>query len=134
MDIQYIETFVLVTHVVAAIAIIGLVLYQRGRGAEMGAGFGAGASGTVFGSAGSGNFMTRMTSTVAITFFLTSFGLAYFAKLHADEARQVGIPQIETMVPVTPTEEGEVPSIDVPVSESEVPYLSVPGGMESDEN
>ena len=76
MDIQYIETFVLITHVVAAIAIIGLVLYQRGRGAEMGTGFGAGASGTVFGSAGSGNFMTRMTTTVAITFFVTSFGLA----------------------------------------------------------
>ena len=70
MNIQYIETFVLVTHVVAAIAIIGLVLYQRGRGAEMGTGFGAGASGTVFGSAGSGNFMTRMTSTVAITFVI----------------------------------------------------------------
>ena len=106
MDIQYIETFVLITHVVAAIAIIALVLYQRGRGAEMGTGFGAGASGTVFGSAGSGNFMTRMTTTVAITFFVTSFGLAYFAKIHADDARQVGIPQIESMVPV-PAEEGE---------------------------
>ena len=117
MDIQYIETFVLITHVVAAIAIIALVLYQRGRGAEMGTGFGAGASGTVFGSAGSGNFMTRMTTTVAITFFVTSFGLAYFAKIHADDARQVGIPQIESMVPV-PAEEGEVPSIEVPVPDN----------------
>lgn len=133
MDIQYIETFVLITHVVAAIAIIGLVLYQRGRGAEMGTGFGAGASGTVFGSAGSGNFMTRMTTTVAITFFVTSFGLAYFAKLHADDARQVGIPQIESMVPV-PAEEGEVPSIEVPVADNEVPSLAVPAGSGSDEN
>lgn len=133
MDIQYIETFVLITHVVAAIAIIGLVLYQRGRGAEMGTGFGAGASGTVFGSAGSGNFMTRMTTTVAITFFVTSFGLAYFAKLHADDARQVGIPQIESMVPV-PAEEGEVPSIEVPVSDNEVPSLALPAGSGSDEN
>ena len=133
MDIQYIETFVLITHVVAAIAIIGLVLYQRGRGAEMGTGFGAGASGTVFGSAGSGNFMTRMTTTVAITFFVTSFGLAYFAKLHADDARQVGIPQIEAMVPV-PAEEGEVPSIEVPVADNEVPSLALPAGSGSDEN
>ena len=133
MDIQYIETFVLITHVVAAIAIIALVLYQRGRGAEMGTGFGAGASGTVFGSAGSGNFMTRMTTTVAITFFVTSFGLAYFAKIHADDARQVGIPQIESMVPV-PAEEGEVPSIEVPVPDNEVPSLSLPAGSRSDEN
>ena len=133
MDIQYIETFVLITHVVAAIAIIGLVLYQRGRGAEMGTGFGAGASGTVFGSAGSGNFMTRMTTTVAITFFVTSFGLAYFAKLHADDARRVGIPQIESMVPV-PAEEGEVPSIEVPVADNEVPSLALHAGSGSDEN
>ena len=132
MDIQYIETFVLITHVVAAIAIIALVLYQRGRGAEMGTGFGAGASGTVFGSAGSGNFMTRMTTTVAITFFVTSFGLAYFAKIHADDARQVGIPQIESMVPV-PAEEGEVPSIEVPVPDNEVPSLALPAGSRSDE-
>ena len=133
MDIQYIETFVLITHVVAAIAIIALVLYQRGRGAEMGTGFGAGASGTVFGSAGSGNFMTRMTTTVAITFFVTSFGLAYFAKIHADDARQVGIPQIESMVPL-PAEEGEVPSIEVPVPDNEVPSLALPAGSRSDEN
>ena len=133
MDIQYIETFVLITHVVAAIAIIGLVLYQRGRGAEMGTGFGAGASGTVFGSAGSGNFMTRMTTTVAITFFVTSFGLAYFAKLHADDARRVGIPQIESMLPV-PAAEGEVPSIEVPVADNEVPSLALHAGSGSDEN
>ncbi|MEM7362450.1 MAG: preprotein translocase subunit SecG [Pseudomonadota bacterium] len=131
---QYIETLVLITHVVAAIAIIGLVLYQRGRGAEMGTGFGAGASGTVFGSAGSGNFLTRMTTTVAITFFVTSFGLAYFAKLHADDARQVGIPQIESMAPAPVVEEGEVPSIEVPVADNEVPSLALPAGSESDEN
>ena len=133
MDIQYIETFVLITHVIAAIAIIGLVLYQRGRGAEMGTGFGAGASGTVFGSAGSGNFMTRMTTTVAITFFVTSFGLAYFAKLHADDARQIGIPQIESMAPL-PAEEGEVPSVEAPVADNEVPSLALPAESGSDEN
>ena len=133
MDIQYIETFVLITHVVAAIAIIALVLYQRGRGAEMGTGFAAVASGTVFGSAGSGNVMTRMTTTVAITFFVTSFGLAYFAKIHADDARQVGIPQIESMVRVR-AEEGEVPSIEVPVPDNEVPSLALPAGSRSDEN
>ena len=77
---ETIETLVLVVHVLAALAVIGLVLIQHGKGADMGSGFGSGASTTVFGSGGAGNFLTRTTTAVAIAFFLTSFGLAYFAK------------------------------------------------------
>lgn len=104
METQLIETVVLVVHVLAALSIIGLILLQQGRGADMGSGFGGGASNTVFGSGGSGNFLTRLTTTIAIAFFFTSFGLAYFAKEHAREARGVGIPTVVTE-PAGTTEE-----------------------------
>lgn len=94
MEIQLVETLILVLHVAAALAIIGLVLVQQGRGADMGSGFGGGSSNTVFGSSGSGNFLTRATTFIAVAFFVTSFGLAFFAKQHAVEARNLGIPQV----------------------------------------
>lgn len=92
MDTQLIETLVLVGHVIVAAAVIGLVLIQHGKGADAGASFGAGASQTVFGSQGSGSFLTKLTSWFATIFFLTSFGLAVFAKQHAGEALDDGIP------------------------------------------
>jgi len=72
-------TSVIVVHVIVAIAIIGLVLLQHGKGADMGAGFGSGASGSLFGATGSANFLSRMTAGLAVLFFLTSLGLAYLA-------------------------------------------------------
>lgn len=74
------EKLVLIIHSLAAIAIIGLILLQQGKGAAAGASFGAGASQTVFGSEGSGNFFTRATAVIATIFFCTSFGLAIIAK------------------------------------------------------
>jgi preprotein translocase subunit SecG len=68
---------VLVVHVLLALMIIGLVLLQRGKGAEAGAGFGAGASGTVFGARGSTTLFSRLTAVFAALFFATSLGLAY---------------------------------------------------------
>ncbi|NND59172.1 MAG: preprotein translocase subunit SecG [Gammaproteobacteria bacterium] len=70
---------VTITHVLLALALIGLVLLQRGKGADAGAAFGAGASGTVFGSAGSGTFLSRLTGVLATLFFVTSLTLAYLA-------------------------------------------------------
>lgn len=72
-------TLVLVIHVLTALGIIGLVLLQHGKGADMGAGFGAGASGSLFGATGSANFLSRTTAVLAVVFFLTSLGLAYIA-------------------------------------------------------
>jgi len=74
-----IETFVLFGHLLVASLIIALVLLQRGKGADAGSGFGAGASGTVFGSRGSSNFFSRATAVLATLFFATSLTLAYFA-------------------------------------------------------
>lgn len=74
------ETIVVVVHVIVAIGIVGLVLLQQGKGADAGASFGAGASQTVFGASGSGNFLVRATTVGATIFFITSLSLAVFAK------------------------------------------------------
>lgn len=66
----------LVIYLIVAIAIVGLIMIQQGKGADAGASFGAGASGTVFGSSGSGNFLTRMTSICALIFFVISLALS----------------------------------------------------------
>lgn len=118
------ETLVLALHVLAALAITGLVLIQHGKGADMGAGFGSGASATVFGSGGAGNFLTRTTTIIAITFFLTSFGLAYFAKQKSQAAAQLGIPTVVEQAPVeqeTLPAENELPAFEVPADDSEIP-------------
>ncbi len=73
------QTLLLAVHVLLSMMIIGLVLLQRGKGADAGAGFGAGASGTVFGSRGSSTFFSKSTAVVATLFFITSLSLAYLA-------------------------------------------------------
>lgn len=73
------ETLVLIVHVFAAAAIIGLVLLQHGKGADMGAAFGSGASGSLFGASGSANFLSRTTGIVAAVFFATSMVLTYIS-------------------------------------------------------
>jgi len=73
------ETFVLVIHVLTAIALCGLVLLQHGKGADVGAAFGGGASGSIFGATGSANFLSRTTAILAAVFFLSSMGLTYFS-------------------------------------------------------
>ena len=116
---ETVETLVLAFHVLAALAIIGLVLIQQGKGADMGSGFGAGASSTVFGSGGAGSFLTRLTTGIAIAFFLTSFGLAFFAKEKSQAAREMGIPVVvDEGIPA-----GELPDMVAP-SSSEVPELA----------
>ena len=77
MDIWYVV--LIVVHVIVALAIIGLVLLQHGKGADMGSGFGGGASASLFGATGSANFLSRMTAVLATIFFVLSLGLAYFA-------------------------------------------------------
>ncbi|OGA24728.1 MAG: preprotein translocase subunit SecG [Betaproteobacteria bacterium RIFCSPLOWO2_02_FULL_67_26] len=73
------ETLILVIHVLVALAIVGLVLLQHGKGADVGAAFGSGASGSLFGASGSANFLSRTTAVLAAVFFLTSMGLTYYS-------------------------------------------------------
>lgn len=71
------HTVLLIFHIIIAIALVALVLVQRGKGADMGAAFGSGASGTLFGSRGSASFLTRATAVLATLFFITSLSLAF---------------------------------------------------------
>jgi preprotein translocase subunit SecG len=73
------ENLILIVHVVASLAVIGLVLIQHGKGADAGAAFGGGSSGSVFGARGSSNFLTRATSISVTVFFCTSIALAFVA-------------------------------------------------------
>jgi preprotein translocase subunit SecG len=76
---------IIVVHVLIALAIIGLVLLQHGKGADMGSGFGGGASGSLFGATGSANFLSRATAVLATLFFVSSLGLAYLASSRPKE-------------------------------------------------
>ena len=76
---NWLHTATVVFHVLIAAAIVGLVLLQRGKGADAGAGFGSGASGTVFGARGSASFLSRTTATLAALFIVTSLTLAYLS-------------------------------------------------------
>jgi preprotein translocase subunit SecG len=89
---KMLETVIVVLHLLGAIGVVALVLLQQGKGADAGASFGAGASSTVFGSQGTTTFLSRVTAILATAFFMTSLGLAFFAKDKADGMAQVGLP------------------------------------------
>ena len=74
-----IQHVITILHGILCVAIVGLVLLQRGKGADAGAGFGSGASGTVFGARGSATFFSKLTAVLATLFFMTSISLAWFA-------------------------------------------------------
>lgn len=100
---------ILVIHVIVAVAVIGLVLIQHGKGADIGAAFGSGASNTLFGSQGTGSFLFKLTGGLALTFFVTSLLLSYLVSMQYQKAEPQLIPQ-QTTVPVN--------SIPVPIDDS----------------
>jgi preprotein translocase subunit SecG len=105
------EQLILVVYVLLSAAMIGLILLQQGKGADVGASFGSGASQTVFGSVGSGNVLTRSTAILATAFFVASVGLAVMAKHKAEGLREGVIP-----VPaVTESREAQQLPGDLPV-------------------
>lgn len=107
------ENILLLVHLLTALAIIGLILLQQGKGAEMGASFGAGASQTLFGSVGSGNFFSRLTAIAATVFFITSFSLAVIAKQKTTVDDDFALPELEQLQQ-TPAaaEESDVPALE----------------------
>ena len=119
------QTIVLIAHVGIALLIIGLVLLQRGKGADAGTGFGAGASGTVFGARGSATFFSRATGVLATLFFVTSLTLAYLATQRvAPTSLLQGAPaqQTEPQPQITTPPPAETP----PAAESELPPVQPP--------
>ncbi len=108
------EQITLMVHLLVALALIALILLQRGKGTDIGASFGAGASQTLFGSAGSGNALTRMTAWLSAIFFASSFGLAVIA-----DNRTAGEDDLGFDVPVVEGSETEIIDNDMPELEYE---------------
>lgn len=116
---------VVVLHVLVALAIIGLVLLQHGKGADMGSGFGGGASSSLFGATGSANFLSRTTAILATLFFVTSLGLAYLAS-HQRSETGAGVmdshkdtapaQQVPGAAPAAPAPTPEAPQSNSPTS------------------
>ncbi len=114
------ETIVWVVHVLASAAVIGLVLLQHGKGADMGAAFGSGASGSLFGVTGSANLLSRATAVAVTVFFITSMTLAYLASHGSKHSSVVQVQQkagqlpaagkaADTAKPVDPSKAQDVP-------------------------
>jgi preprotein translocase subunit SecG len=113
------EKLVLIIHVLAALGVIGLVLLQHGKGADMGASFGSGASGSLFGVSGSSNFMSRATAAFVVVFFATSLTLAYMASNKVGDASVVRTQAAKMVdknvseVPAADAVKPEVPAAEV---------------------
>lgn len=123
------EVLILVVHVIAALGIIGLVLLQHGKGADMGAAFGSGSSGSVFGSAGSANFMSRTTAVLAVIFFISSIGLTVVAsKKTADKGLMTGDVPTQTGDPAqSQSLPAQIPASPLTAPAPVVPVPLVPG-------
>ncbi len=86
---SYVVTVILTVQMISAIAMIGLILVQHGKGADMGAAFGSGSSGSLFGASGSANFLSRTTAVLATLFFVCTLALAYFGNLRPSSGGSV---------------------------------------------
>jgi preprotein translocase subunit SecG len=111
-------------HVLIAVGIIGLVLLQHGKGADMGSGFGGGASSSLFGATGSANFLSRATAVLATLFFLTSLGLAYLATNKPRGSGVLDAVKKEMAVPGKPPPEKSV--VEKPAAEAPAPAPDKP--------
>ena len=115
MGMEFWFNLTIFLHVLVAIVIIGLVLLQHGKGADMGSGFGGGSSSGLFGATGSANFLSRTTSVLAAVFFATSLGLAYFATQKPKATGSV-IDAVKTEKPAAKA--SDAPAKDAPKSDA----------------
>ena len=106
------EQITLMVHLLVALALIGLILLQRGKGSDIGASFGAGASQTLFGSAGSGNALTRMTAWLSAIFFASSFGLAVIADNRTADEDDLGFDVPDSEIVVEQVQNGDMPTAE----------------------
>ncbi|NVK89320.1 MAG: preprotein translocase subunit SecG [Gammaproteobacteria bacterium] len=119
------QEILLIIFLVVAIALVGVILIQQGKGAGMGASFGAGASGTVFGAPGSGNVLTKVTTVLAIIFFGVALTLGYIANGTG------GVVEKDLFDQVEEAEQQAAPKSDIPVAaktqpESDIPVVTPP--------
>ncbi len=130
------QTVLLILHVLVALAICGFVLLQHGKGADMGAAFGSGSSGSLFGAAGSANFLSRTTAILAAVFFASSLGLTWFASSHGAPSRVEPQGVMQKMAPKVsdvPTAPGALPAPAPVVDPAKAPVVPAPEGSKSGE-
>ncbi|ABM94364.1 preprotein translocase subunit SecG [Methylibium petroleiphilum] len=120
---QMLLTVMVVVQMLSALVMIGLVLIQHGKGADMGASFGSGASGSLFGASGSANFLSRSTGVCAAIFFACTLALAYFGNLRASTGGGESI--LERAVPAS-TAASAAPASQIPGAASAVAPVVVP--------
>ena len=116
-------TLVLVVQILAALGMIGLILIQHGKGADMGAAFGSGASGSLFGATGSANFLSRTTAVLAAVFFVCTLALAYFSHSVRPAASTGSVLERSAPAPAAPASaaSGPNPANQIPAGASTVP-------------
>ena len=113
---SYVVTIILTVQMLSALAMIVLILVQHGKGADMGAAFGSGGSGSLFGATGSANFLSRATAVLATVFFVCTLALAYFGNLRPASTGSVL--------------EGAATIVPAPVAQSEVPAAPASGAAQ----
>jgi preprotein translocase subunit SecG len=126
------NNILLVFHVLIAVAMIGLILLQQGKGADAGAAFGSGASGTVFGSQGSASFLSRATAVLATLFFVTSLTLAYLASTGAKSSSVVDKVKTEQTQPQKAPPPGATDQTQPAAGKQEAPAKSDKAGQAKD--
>jgi len=112
-------TIILAVQMLTAVTMIGLILIQHGKGADMGAAFGSGASGSLFGASGSANFLSRTTAVLASVFFVCTLALAYFGNLHTAPTSSSVLERAQTApaaAPAAPAASGagQIPGTSAP--------------------
>jgi preprotein translocase subunit SecG len=117
------QTLILVLHVLAAVGIVVLVLLQHGKGADMGAAFGSGSAGSLFGSAGAANFLSRTTAILAAVFFATSLGLTYVSapSKSGGVTEGLAIPAGKGEIPAAPAPSAPAPAKGSTEKSTEIP-------------
>ena len=108
------ETFVWVLHLIVSVVLCGLVLVQHGKGADMGAAFGTGSAGSLFGSSGSANFLSRSTAVAATLFFITSLSLTYLYSHHGQQQGVMDRVKASAVTPAAPAPADDSKSREIP--------------------
>jgi preprotein translocase subunit SecG len=123
---QVMLTIVAAIQLLSAVTMIGLVLIQHGKGADMGASFGSGASGSLFGATGSANFLSRSTGVCAAVFFACTLALAYFGNLRGGDAGGSVLERAAPTVPAVSTPAAQIPGVAGSAADTSVPASTVP--------
>lgn len=130
MSHQLLQQLILICHLVACFALIGMVLIQQGKGANMGPAFGSGASNTLFGSRGPASFLMKLTGSIAALFFITSLSLGYLVSAASKAEKGLSVPTSVTNTSSTSATQTKTISVQksAPASNSDVPSLPQSSG------